>query len=41
MNLKSKRALQIFLVSVLLLISCDMSTFAAHSTDSHADTGRD
>ena len=29
MNLESKRALQIFLASVLLLMSCDMSTFAA------------
>ena len=29
MNLELKRALQIFLASVLLLMSCDMSTFAA------------
>jgi len=29
MNMKSQRALQIFLASVLLLISCDVSTFAA------------
>jgi hypothetical protein len=29
MNLESKRALQIFLASVLLLMGCDMSTFAA------------
>jgi len=29
MNLESKRALQIFLVSILLLMSCDMATFAA------------
>ena len=29
MNLKPKRASQIFLASVLLLMSCDMSTFAA------------
>ena len=28
MNLKPKRALPIFLASVLLLMSCDMSTFA-------------
>ncbi|MFZ1041490.1 MAG: NBR1-Ig-like domain-containing protein [Anaerolineales bacterium] len=29
MNLESKRALPIFLASVLLVMSCDMSTFAA------------
>jgi len=41
MKLQSKRAWQVFLAGVLLLISCDISTFAASSADSNSHTGRD
>ena len=40
MKLNSRRALQIILASVLLLMGCDVTKFAAPQQNSNAESGR-